>query len=159
MQALARHWPAEPPTAIFASPLRRSLESAGVLAEAFHRSIAERRCLKEWSPDESGIPQEAYKRLERTCWGDLDFVPPSGESLQEAAARGRSCLEGIAGELNGTTAAVVGHGTLFSLVTAGLKRERPTEGYKDSIGFGHAALLETGSALRLVRDFRSYSGA
>ena len=159
MRALARHWPAEPPTAIFASPLRRSMESAAVLAEAFHRSIAERRCLQEWSPDESGIPQDAYKRLERTCWGDLDFVPPSGESLQGAAYRGRTCLEEIAGESNVTTAAVVGHGTLFSLVTAGLKGERPTEAYKDSIGFGHAALLESASALRLVRDFRSYGGA
>jgi broad specificity phosphatase PhoE len=135
------------------------MESAAVLAEAFHRSTAQRRCLKEWSPDESGIPQEAYKRLERTCWGDLDFVPSSGESLKEAATRGRSCLDGIAGELNVTTAAFVGHGTLFSLVTAGLKGERPTEAYKDSIGFGHAALLESGSALRLVRDFRSYGGA
>jgi len=37
-----------------------------------------------------------------------------------------------------------------------LKGERPTEAYKDSIQFASAAIVETGSDLRLVRDFRIY---
>ena len=156
MRELARAWPADRPVAIFASPLRRSVESAAVLAEAFRESVHERRALKEWSPDESGIPQDAYKALERSCWANLAFVPPSGESLASAAIRARRSLDEIAGGLEHTTAAVVGHGTLFSLVTAGLKGEAPTERYKDSIGFAHAAILATGSSLRLVRDFRPY---
>jgi broad specificity phosphatase PhoE len=156
IRELARAWPADRPTAIFASPLRRSRESAAVLAEEFRGSLMERTCLREWSPDDSGIPQADYKTIERTCWRDLEFVPPSGESLVAAEARGRRCLDEIARGLKGATAAVVGHGTLFSLVTARLKGDAPTESYKNSIGFGHAAILTAGSALRLVRDFSAY---
>lgn len=156
IRQLAREWPAERPAAIFASPLRRGIESALALAEAFRVSVSKRPCLKEWSPDESGIPQDEYKALERRCWEDLEFVPPGKESLAQAAVRGRRCLGEIGEGLEGKTAAVVGHGTLFSLVTAQLKGERPSEAYKSSIGFGFAALVTAGSDLRLVRDFRSY---
>ena len=152
---LARAWPADPPTAVFASSLRRSIESAILLAEAFGLSITKRGCLKEWSADDSGIPQAEYKALERKAWANLDFLPPSKESLRQAADRGRRCLEEIARESDGSTLVVVGHGTLFSLVTAALKGMPPTEAYKDSIGFGYAAIVAT-SDLRLVRDFRRY---
>lgn len=155
IRELARAWPADPPTRIYASPLRRSIESALLLAEKFGLSITKRACLKEWSADESGIAQAEYKALERKAWADFDFIPPSKESLTQAASRGRHCLEEIGSALDGTGAAIVGHGTLFSLVTAALKGERPTETYKDSIGFGYAAILES-SDLRLVRDFRRY---
>jgi probable phosphoglycerate mutase len=155
IRELARAWPADRPTRIFASPLRRSIESALLLAEAFGLSITKRACLKEWSADESGIAQPEYKALERKAWADFDFIPPSKESLAHAASRGRHCLEEIASTLDGSVAAVVGHGTLFSLVTSALKGERPTETYKDSIAFGYAAIVE-GSDLRLVRDFRRY---
>lgn len=57
IRALARAWPVDRPAAVFASPLRRSIESALLLAESFGLPIAKRPCLKEWSPDESGIPQ------------------------------------------------------------------------------------------------------
>src|SRR6267378_7079315 len=156
IRALAQAWPVDRPTAIFASPLRRSIESALLLAEAFGLTITKRPCLKEWSADESGIPQPEYKELERRAWADFEFVPSSKESLAQAATRGRECIEGIAKEVDGSTAAVVGHGTLLSLVTAALKGERPTEAYKDSIQFASAALVEIGSDLRLVRDFRIY---
>jgi broad specificity phosphatase PhoE len=156
IRELARAWPAAPPTAIFTSPLRRSIESAILLAEAFGLSIQKRRDLKEWSADESGIPQAEYKALEQRAWADLAFVPPSKESLKQATDRGRQCVEEIAKDVSDSTAAVVGHGTLFSLVTANLKGERPTESYKDSIGFAYAAILES-SDLRLARDFQMYT--
>jgi broad specificity phosphatase PhoE len=156
IEALAAAWPADPPETIFASPLRRSYESSLVLARSFRRPIVKRACLKEWSPDESGIPQDEYMALERRAWADLDYVPPSRESLAAAGERGRTCLEAIGDEQEGRTVAISGHGTLFSLVIARLRGERPTEAYKNSIGFGHAAMLEAGSGLRLVRDFRSY---
>lgn len=156
IRALAREWPLDRPSAIFASPLRRSLESAILLSEAFGISITKRSCMKEWTADDSGIPQPEYKELERRAWVDFDFVPPSKESIAQAAARGRRCIEDIAKGVGNSTAAVVGHGTLFSVVTAALKGERPTEAYKDSIGFAYAAILEDGSGLRLVRDFRLY---
>jgi probable phosphoglycerate mutase len=158
IRALARAWPFDRPAAIFASPLRRSLESAILLSQAFGLTFSKRPCLKEWSPDESGIPQPEYAALEKRAWADFEFVPPSKESLARAAVRATRCLEEVGRVVNGSTAAVVGHGTLFSLVTAALKGERPTEAYKSSIGFAAAAILEAGSGLRLVRDFRTYGG-
>jgi broad specificity phosphatase PhoE len=116
--------------------------------------------LREWSADESGVPQPEYKVLERRAWADLTYVPPGGESLAQAAIRGRECIEEIARTVEGgVAAAVVGHGTLFSLVTAALKGERPTEAYKDSIGFASAAILRVGSELRLLRDFQTYGAS
>lgn len=159
LRALARSWPATRPSAVYTSPLRRGVESALVLANAFGRSITKRTCLREWSADDSGIPQDEYKALERRAWADFEFVPPSHESLSQATVRARECLEEIAETTNGSTAAVVGHGTLFSLVTASLKGDPPTEAYKDSIGFAAAAVVESGSGLRLVQDFRTYSEA
>jgi probable phosphoglycerate mutase len=159
IRALARSWPAARPSAVYASPLRRGVESAQVLANAFGRSVAKRTCLREWSADDSGIPQDEYKALERKAWSDFEFVPPGHESLSEATTRARTCLEEIAKATEGSTVAVVGHGTLFSLVTASLKGDRPTEAYKDSIGFGAAAIVESGSGLRLIQDFRNYPDA
>jgi broad specificity phosphatase PhoE len=126
------------------------------LANAFGRSITKRPCLREWSADDSGIPQDEYKALERRAWADFEFVPPGRESLSQATMRARQCLEEIAEATDRSTAAVVGHGTMFSLVTASLKGDRPTEAYKDSIGFAAAAIVESGSRLRLVKDFRNY---
>jgi broad specificity phosphatase PhoE len=156
IRGLARAWPSDHPSAVFASPLRRSIESAIILSGEFGLSISKRPCLKEWSADESGIPQPEYAALEKKAWADLDFIPPSKESLAQAAERSRHCLQSIANLDAGGTVAVAGHGTLFSLVTASLKGERPSEAYKNSIGFAAAAIVEAGSDLRLVSDFRTY---
>ena len=156
IRSLAGAWPGGRPAAVFASPLRRSIESAIILADAFGLSMSKRPCLKEWSADESGIPQPEYAALEKKAWADQDFVPPSKESLAQAAVRGTRCLENIAKSNDGQTVVVAGHGMLFSLVTASLKGERPSEAYKNSIGFGAAALVEAGSGLRLISDFRMY---
>src|SRR6266498_4556061 len=153
IEALAAAWPTARPTRIYASPLRRSIETAIVLSESFHVPILKRPCLKEWAPDESGISQPEYKALETRAWADLDYLPPSKESLGMAVTRARTCLEAIGSDNPGRVVAVSGHGTLFSLVHSELKDARPSEGYKDSIGFGSAAIIEAGSGLRLVRDF------
>jgi len=156
IRELARAWPVARPSAVLASPLRRGIESAILLAKVFQRSTSKRPCLKEWSADESGIAQPEYAALEKRAWADLEYVPPSKESLAQAAIRGRRCLQDFASSSDGSTVAVVGHGTLFSLVTAALKGERPSEAYKNSIGFAAAAIVEAGSDLRLVSDFRTY---
>lgn len=156
IRALTKAWPAGRPAALYASPLRRAIESAIIFGEAFQLKLLKRAGLKEWTPDDSGIPQEEYKALERGCWADLDFVPASKESLVQATVRGRRCIEEIAAAAEGKEAALVGHGTLFALVVADLKGERPTEEYKESIGFGYAAIIEAGSDLRLISDFRPY---
>jgi broad specificity phosphatase PhoE len=153
---LAESWPMQPPDALYASPLRRAIESAETFASTFHRPIVVRRCLREWAADTSGIPQADYVALEARAWADLDLVPPAGESLRMAAARIRSCVEEIAGHHPGETVVLMGHGTLFSLLTAALRGIPPSPAYKASIGFAHTAILEAGSGLRLRTDFRSY---
>lgn len=132
------------------------METAGVLGDFFHVQTVVEPCLREWSADASGIPQDQYVALEARAWADLEFVPPAGESLRMASRRCRACVEGIAARHPDETVAVSGHGTLFSLLTADLKGVRPTSGYKASIGFGHAAILRGGSRLDLVRDFAGY---
>jgi len=154
--ALAAAWPVDRPVALYASPLRRAIESARVFEEAFGLPIIVRPCLREWAPDTSGIPQPDYLALEARSWEDLDYVPPSRESLRMAAERGRACVEGVARDHDRDTVVVMGHGTLFSLLTASLKGVPPTAAYKASVGFGHAAILRAGSVLRLVRDFAPY---
>lgn len=154
--ALAEHWPVDRPSALYSSPLRRAMESAEVLTDAFHLPIIVRTCLREWTADTTGIPQPEYLSLEGRAWEDLTFVPPGGESLEMAARRARTCIEGIAGGHGDETIAIMGHGTLFSLFTSAVKHQRPTAAYKASIGFGHAALLQAGSTFTLLRDFAPY---
>jgi len=139
--------------------LRRSIETAIVLSESFRVPILKRPCLREWAPDESGISQPEFKELETRAWADLDYLPPSKESLGSAATRARTCLESIGSDNPGRVVAVSGHGTLFSLVLSELKGDRPSESYKDSIAFGSAAIIEAGSGLRLVRDFTRLGAA
>src|SRR5207245_6661785 len=108
--------PGDSPRALLARPLARSIQSALPPAGGFGLPITKRPRLKEWSADDAGIPPPEYKDLERRSWADFDFVPPSKESLAQAAIRGLQCIEGIAEEVDGSTAAVVGHGTLLCLV-------------------------------------------
>ena len=159
IEDLVAAWPTAPPTRVYTSPLRRSIETAIVLSESFHIPILKRPCLKEWAPDESGISQPEFKALETRAWADLDYLPPSKESLGMAVTRARTCLESIGSDNPGRVVAVSGHGTLFSLVLSELKGDRPSETYKDSIGFGSAAIIEAGSGLRLVRDFTGLRAA
>jgi len=156
LEALAVAWPTDPPDVLYASPLPRAIESSQILGRAFGLPTIIKPCLREWAADTSGIPQPAYVALEKRAWADLDFVPPSGESLAMAARRARDCVTAIAVNHRGNRVAVVGHGTLFSLLTAALKRERPTEAYKASVGFSHAAIVSHASRLRLVKDFAAY---
>src|SRR2546428_2898004 len=81
VRSLGREWPADRPSVVFASPLRRSIENAIILASAFGRPISKRPCLKEWTADESRIPQPDSAPLEKRAWADVDFLPPSNESL------------------------------------------------------------------------------
>src|SRR6266508_1911113 len=119
IEALAAAWPTARPTRIYASPLRRSIETAIVLSESFHVPILKRPCLKEWAPDESGISQPEYKALETRAWADLDYLPPSKESLGMAVTRARTCLEAIGSDNPGR-----GVRSRHSLLSRPLRTER-----------------------------------
>src|SRR5438128_11364353 len=63
IRALSQAWPVERPTAIFASPLRRSIDSALLVAEVFGLPIVKRPRPKEWSAGGAGIRRADYKAL------------------------------------------------------------------------------------------------
>ena len=155
MNRVATEWPFAKPAAVYSSDLLRSIQSATILQTAFHVPLEKRECLREWTADSSDLPQAFYMGLERRAWGDLAWVPPGGESLAMAADRATRCLDGIAGRHPSETVAVVGHGTLFSEFTSGLKKESPTESYKNSIPFAGVAVVAHRDAWRLVSDFES----
>jgi len=156
VEALVDAWPVDRPAALYASPLLRAMQSASVLGEAFGLPTIIEPCLREWAADVTGVPQPEYVALEERAWQDLGWVPPNGESLSMAAERGRDCIDAIGKAHPGSTVAVMGHGTLFSLLAAELRGIRPTPEYKASIGFAHAAILSSGSRLRLLKDFARY---
>ena len=69
IRILAGTWPADRPSAIFTSPLRRSIESAIILADVFGLSMSKRPCLKEWSADDSGISSpQSRQRFHRVVF-------------------------------------------------------------------------------------------
>src|SRR2546421_10631961 len=54
IRSLVRQWPADRPSVVFASPLRRSIESAIILTSAFGRPISKRSCRRDGSPTSPG---------------------------------------------------------------------------------------------------------
>ena len=157
LNRLGAEWPFAKPAAVYSSGLLRAVQSATVLQTAFHVPLEKRECLREWTANPADLPQDAYMGLERRAWTDLEWMPPSGESLRMAGDRATRCLEGIATRHHGETVAVVGHGTLFSQVTARLRGVSPTEAYKNSIPNAGFAVVAHGDRWRLVSDFRALS--
>ncbi len=155
MNRLGAEWPFEKPTVIYASDLLRAVQSATILQTAFHIPLQKRECLREWTANPADLPQEAYMGLERRAWHDLQWTPPSGESLAMAGDRITRCLEGIEVHHHRETVAVVGHGTLLSQFTARLLGAVPSEAYKNSIPTAGFAVVTHGDRWRLVSDFRA----
>jgi len=155
MNALAANWPAEKPAAVYCSDLLRSIQSATILQTAFHVPLVRRECLRDWTADPADLPQREYIDLERRAWQDLEWIPPSGESLANAGERITSCLQEIAAAHHGETVAVVGLGTVFSQFTATLQGEPPTERYKSTVPNGGFAIVAHGDVWRLLSDFAS----
>jgi 2,3-bisphosphoglycerate-dependent phosphoglycerate mutase len=108
-----------PIDAIYASPLRRAMQTAEPLAAALHLDVRTDDRLKEinasefqgleWHEIESRWP-DAAKHWQRQT---PDFVIPGGESRRAVAERGRAALEAIytAGHRQ---AVVVAHGGVLS---------------------------------------------
>ena len=155
MNRLAMEWPFAKPAAVYCSDLLRAIQSATVLQTGFHVPLHREECLREWTADPADLPQRTYLDLEGRAWHDQQWVPPSGESLEQAGERVSRCLNGIAGRHRGDTVAAVGHGTLFSQFTAPLRGAKPTEDYKNSITNAGYAVVVHGDSWRLVSDFTS----
>jgi probable phosphoglycerate mutase len=137
-----------PIDAIYASPLRRAMETAEVIAGALRLEIRIEPRLKEI---DIGIFQDKLRSelevlypndLGRWLSGDPDFAIPGGESRRQLARRGREALETIA-RAGHQHAVVVGHGgVLVAAVKAllGIPLQEPP------------LALENGSITTLVFD-------
>jgi len=112
-----------PIDAIYASPLRRAMETAQVIASVLRLEIRPEQRLKEINV---GIFEDKLRsELEVCCpndlgqWlsGDPDFAIPGGESRRQLARRGREALDSIA-RAGHKHAVVVAHG---GVLVAGVK--------------------------------------
>ena len=112
-----------PIDAIYASPLRRAMETAEVIAGVLRLEIRPEPRLKEIDigifQDKLRSELEVLHRGELAAWlsGDPDYAIPGGESRRQLAQRGREALQSIARSAH-RHAVVVAHG---GLLVAGIK--------------------------------------
>ena len=114
-EAAARALSGKPIEALYASPLRRALETAEIIAGALGLTIRTDPRLKEI---DIGIFQDRLRAdlerdhaqvLARWLSGDPDFVIPGGESRRQLSQRGRAAFEDIR-RSGHEQAVVVAHG-------------------------------------------------
>ena len=153
-KALASALSSEPLDAIVASPLRRALETAEVIATELQLSLKIDPRLAEinagifqglkWDEIEIKYPNEA------TQWksGDPDFVIPEGESRRNLMRRGQAAFETIQAN-NHTHVAVIAHG---GLLAATLKSLLKIPSSLSPFVFHNASIsrLEWSSVIRLL---------
>tara|TARA_B100001146_G_C16069618_1_gene385842 strand:- start:11 stop:640 length:630 start_codon:yes stop_codon:yes gene_type:complete len=118
-KALASVLSSEPLDVIVASPLRRAIETAEVIATELHLSLKIDPRLAEinagifqglkWDEIEIRHPNEAAR------WksGDPDFMIPKGESRRTLMLRGQAAFEAIRADGH-THVAVIAHGGLLA---------------------------------------------
>ncbi len=151
---VGHHWPVARPEAVYASDLLRAVQTGKILATMLHAPLALRVGLREWTPSPGDLTQEAYSAVEARCWADLDWVPPSGESLHQAQDRIARTLRDIARAHRGATVAVVGHGAVFSLFTSAVEGVLPTRDRKDAVPFAGYATVSYAGRFSVASDFR-----
>ena len=104
-----------PIDAVYASPLRRALQTAAIIADALGREVRTDPRLMEIDVGvfqdqlRSDLEKDHSETLRQWRSGDPDFVIPGGESRRQLARRGREAFEAIwrAGHRH---ALVVAHG-------------------------------------------------
>lgn len=153
-KALASVLSSEPLDVIVASPLRRAIETAEVIATELHLSLKIDPRLAEinagifqglkWDEIEIRYPNEAAR------WksGDPDFMIPKGESRRTLMLRGQAAFEAI--RANGHThVAVIAHG---GLLAATLKSLLKIPSSLNPFVFQNGAIsrLEWSSTIRLL---------
>ncbi len=114
-QAVGRALASVPIQAVYASPLRRALETAHAIAEKHALTVASMDGLLELdagaldglTPAEARIGHRPF--LEQWSQGDPDLAAPGGESLGQVQERAWVVLEGILGRHSNDTVVLVSH--------------------------------------------------
>lgn len=107
-----------PVEAVYASPLRRAMETAGIIARGLGRDIRTDPRLMEIHVGvfqdqlRADLEQRQPGPLRQWLTGDPDFVIPGGESRSQLSRRGREALAAIWQAGHGQ-AVVVAHGGLL----------------------------------------------
>lgn len=107
--------------AVFASPLRRTMQTARVLAEEAGLDVTEVSDLREYeSGDWDGLTEAEASESEPGRFGmwlvSPDVAPPNGESMRAVARRVRTALERIVETHRGGTVLIVSHAVPIACV-------------------------------------------
>lgn len=144
-QRLADRLAEEPLAAIYASPLDRTVETAGILAAPHRLEVQKRDGLREISHGhwEQLTRQEVEERFpeEAAAWEQdpYTFAPPGGESGLAVTARALPALLEIVRDHSGKTVLVVSHKATIRLLLSSLLGFDPRR-YRDNLDQSPAAL-------------------
>jgi len=124
LHRVADYLSADPPTAIYSSPLQRCRDSAAVLGRAFGLEVRIEPDLREMDFGElDGLNYaEAHQRFpgeSRAWYHDLaGYRLPGAETMSEVQERAWAALEAVVAGHPGTTVAVQAHGAVNRLILA-----------------------------------------
>lgn len=102
------------PTVVLSSPMKRTLETAMVIAEKFGLSVEVEEGLREisfgdWDGHTNQEVSENWSEIFENWRGSWEVAPPNGESLETFDARIREAREKILNKYAGQTVVVVAH--------------------------------------------------
>ena len=123
--ATARELAEAPLTAVYASPLERTMETARAIARPHDLRVRRRKGVGEVDyGDWTDQPLDRLRR--RKLWATIQATPsrvtfPGGESIRGAQARAVDTVEQLAGEHPGEHIAVVSHADIIKAVLAHLR--------------------------------------
>jgi probable phosphomutase (TIGR03848 family) len=111
-----------PLTAVYASPLERTVETARAIARPHGLAVRTRRGIGEVDYGEwTDLPLATLRR--RKLWTTVQAAPsrvtfPGGESIRRAQARAVDTLEGLAADHDGEVVAAVSHADIIKAALA-----------------------------------------
>lgn len=150
-------------TALWASPLRRAVETAEPLATALELTVQIDARLRErmnWDGDGLQSIDDFLDEWDRAS-SDRSYVPSSGDSSQQAAARFLDAITDIvASTKDGAVVAVVAHGgvtvdTLRTVLGDELLQEQAPELIPNGVPCGAVTVLERRDGAWRVEQFPS----
>jgi 2,3-bisphosphoglycerate-dependent phosphoglycerate mutase len=100
--------------AVYSSPYLRAIQTVQPLAAARGLTVRPVEDLREHRL--SAEPIDHWREVLERAWSDLDFAPPSGETMRVTQTRAWNALEKLCADHASGTIAIGGHGTAFSLL-------------------------------------------
>ncbi len=140
-------------SAIYASPLQRTYDTAGYLAKAAEAPLIGDPRLVEYSV---GVFEgRAYSWLREDGFfermaADLDYAPEEGESVNEVCSRVTSALYDIAARHSDEDVAIVGHGAALAIAMSQMLEQKPYPFYPYHMSNTGVSELTVDASVKLV---------